>query len=222
MHLLTTTQTVLNGLINCVALIFLAFYIVTNVTEGSILSIVIAAGVMVLYGHSWRIYIKAFKTRAYDRNYNKVKIELRRALELVLPQAGAVEIDCGDDVEMLVCRNKNKLLGDWFSVSVMDGSDVEYNEDTMTHRVVLPARVYSLFKSQLYVNKKYEASVANAVKDDESGELVVSVDHGERVSARKYSKSRNKIPADLLHASIDDMLELNFMVASGEKGIVSE
>jgi hypothetical protein len=220
MHLLTTKETVLNALLYVVASLWMVYLLVYGVIAQAPVSLIVGAVGSIAYGFSWRTYIRAFKMRRYDRQYNEAKKKLQHALEVVLPAAGNIEIDHGD-LEMKIKRSRRKGGKDRFTVAIIDDYDISYDEETMTHTVVIPFNFYHLYAESLYVRKSYEASVMKVIRQEDSDELLVNFEPDANFSFKEFFKAERNLPADLRNASIDDVLELTGLVLNGENGNVS-
>jgi hypothetical protein len=159
----------------------------------------------------------------YDRSYAEVRNELWRTLTSVLPDKGELSIE-REDVEMNVERYELLLPNDSFHIVLMGDDDVSYNEDTMTHRVVVPWHNFHVHKNQLFVGKTFDACVLRIIRQDTdvyADDLAVVNDTDTDFFTENIFKSRIKIPSDLLHASIEDMRKLNTLLRSYESGMVS-
>lgn len=223
MHLLTARTTALTGLFYGVLSIGTVVWIIQLLLEGSIDDLITFIALLVVCVFMWRKYIKAFKTRMHDRRYAEAKNELWQTLGLVLPGKGRLSI-AFEDAEMSIERYKVFVPNDSYHITLKGKEDVSYDEDSMTHNLVMFWHNFHIHKSVLIVEKSFNGGALRMTKldngeDDEDIKIVVGLLNDDPVKNRV--KSRSKLPPDLLHASIEDLRELSALLKGRENRTVS-
>ena len=211
MHLLTTTETVLKGFAYGLIIVWLTFSAFGFYIESDFLRVVLYAAAGIAYGFFGWQYVEAFKRRAYDRQYAAAKKQLWNALVAALPARGEIFFESG---EVSVKLKRDKVLGpiDWFTIVLSEEGDSHYDEETMTKRVIKPYRYFQVHQKELFVSKDYFASIEHSTKhdtDDEGIDLATSIETTLDQTSKAIFKSKQKLPPDLLHASIDELYGLS-------------
>lgn len=223
MHLLSFKIAVLVGVSYGLPTVWSIWLVMQSVGEKSALDAVLGTTLLIFCAVKWKRYIKAFKMRVYDRSYAEAKNELCRRLAFILPNKGALRVNHGNlyiDVE----RYKQFLSNDSFYVVLKSDDDVSYDEDTMTHRIVVTWHEFHVCENTFLVTKSFEAFVLKVVKQDTDAyaeDLIVVNDLETDFVVKNEVKPRIELPSDLLHASIEDMRELNTLLKKHEQGMVS-
>lgn len=223
MHLLTTTETILKGFAYGSIVIWMGLSSVGYFADGDIARTILYAAGMVGYGFFGLKYVQAFKRRAYDRQYAAAKKELWNALVAALPSRGDISFE-RDDAEVTLGRDK--LIGpfDWFSVELTEKADSTYDEETMTRREVQPRRIFRIYHNTLLVSKQFSALIIHSTKhdtDDGGVDLTITVESTGPKLAKAMLKSRQKLPEDLLYASIDELNEMSSDIKNYMNGTAS-
>jgi len=223
MHLLTTKGTVFWGFTYGLAILCFLASTVGYLIEGDILRFVVFFALLFSCGASASRYIQAFRRRVYDRQYAVAKDELWNTLTAALPSKGEISFKRGD-VDITLERDKILRFVDWFGIQLTDEGDSSYDEETMTRQVVKPRHYLQVNPGTLFVSKSYDALIVRSIKhdtDEDGVDLTITVQSTGSASVRATVKSRQKLPADLLYASIDELNELSGDIKNYINGTVS-
>lgn len=219
MYLLSKKQTVLKALVYGVVSIVLITFLVIRITEGSIFGIVFYAALVGIYTSAWRDYVKAFKRRAYDREYAKAKEQLQQTLKELLPADGRVTLNQENRVT-LVHRGMMKFLKKEFFI--VNSADVEiFYDDLSARNLIISHHSYNVADGILYVSKSFDTTMVNM--NDDQGTQAQPVP--EKTSLLTYLRESNKanrsIPEDLRYASLQELQDLRNLLLEGREEIVS-
>lgn len=219
MHLLSKKQTALYGVLISLASVFVIYDVMHSVIGQSPLSMVVAVILAFVYVKMWIQYVRAYRMRNYDRRYAKAKDAFYDSLNLILPSAGK-RVIAHEMTSIHVYRDSLRFYGEYFSILVVQEADMFYDEETMTHTMLIPNHFYHVNKQTLFIHKSFDMTVVEVVRSEVSDEISVNAKLKKAVSARALHSMMRKTPADLLYASIEEVNELSAMLISEENGTV--